>query len=109
MQLAVLHPLHARHLCDFFMHFAALGLECFGRIGRQLESQFPGEQLLLFRVCLESLMQAFGAVLRQGFAPGLGYQRVKAVQFGSDLRLFAQESVQCKLVRIVGCRHRETP
>ena len=88
------------------MHFAPLGLEGFGRIGRELEGQFPGEQFLLFSMYFESLMQAFGAILRQGFAPGLGYQRVKAVQFGSDLGLFAQESVQGELVSIVGCRHR---
>jgi hypothetical protein len=45
-------------------------------------------------------MQAFGTVLRQGFAFGLRRQRVEGVQFRADLRVFVQETVQGALVII---------
>ena len=47
-------------------------------------------------------MQPFGAVLRQGFAFGLGGQRIQAIEFGGDIGVFVKESVQRALVVITG-------
>lgn len=84
------------------MHLKALGFEGFGGVGGQLEGQLPGEQILAFRFGFESFVQAFGAVLRQGFALGLCGQGVEGVQLRGHLRMFVQESVQRALVVITG-------
>lgn len=102
MQLAVFSPAQTGHLRDFLVHFEALGLEGFGGFGRELEGQFPGEQVQALSLRFEGFMQAFGTILRKGFSPGLGRQRVETVQLGDQLRLFAQESIQGKLMLIAG-------
>lgn len=102
MQLTVFSPAQPRHLRDFPVHLKALGFEGFGGVGGQLEGQFPGEQVLAFRFGFKGFVQAFGAVLRQGFALGLRGQGVEGVQLRGHVRMFTQESVQRTLVVITG-------
>lgn len=102
MQLAVLGPAQACHLRHLFVHLKALGLEGLGGFGGELEGQFPGEKALALGLCFEGFMQPLGAVLGQGFALGLGGQRVQAIEFGGDIGVFVEESVQRELVVITG-------
>ena len=98
MQLAVFDPTQARHLRHFPVHFKALRLKRFDRVGGQLECQLPGKQTLAFGLRFEGFMQAFGAVLRQRFALGLGSQGVQCVHLRGDLGVLRQKSIQRQLV-----------
>lgn len=102
MQLAVFVPAQACHLRHFLVHLEALGFEGFARVSGEFEGQLPGKQALALGFCFKGFMQALGAVLRQGFALGLGGQWVEAIEFGGDIGMFVEESVQRELVVITG-------
>lgn len=70
MQGAIFVPWHPGHLRHLLVYFKALGLEFLRAGGGQLQAQFPGEQPQALGFGLEGFVQALGAVLRRGFAPG---------------------------------------
>ncbi|APC21609.1 hypothetical protein BME99_20075 [Pseudomonas protegens] len=83
------------------MHLKALDVEFLGAGSGQLQAQFPGEQPKAFGFGLEGFMQALGAILRRGFAPGPGFQGVEVVQLFAQLGALFEERDQGLFMRVL--------